>query len=188
MSNVCASMPQFITRKNQVIGFITHSSFDSRNIKVVLDTVASIFKENEGTDPTYVIYSTDKNVNRTINDFIGIYKITPAHVVYIDDDKEVANKLAGKVFSKDKVSVYNLSKYRNLIDVYNVDLICMFTGNHKCTELKELVTLAGYKRQIQIITMDSNGDYIDHTNENDPKNHMEFYGGIYRNDNAIRKD
>lgn len=71
-----------------------------------------------------------------------------------------------------------MKEYKKMIDVYQCDVIYVFADNHRANEIRALVGFAKmYKdRVIRIITIDSNGDFKDLTNPNNPKNFRTLYG------------
>ena len=79
-----------------------------------------------------------------------------------------------------------MKKYKEMIDIYKCDVIYIFTDNHRANEVRGLVHYAKAckDKHVRIITIDSNGDYKDLTNPNNPKNDRTLYGR-YSNSGTI---
>ena len=172
--------------KNNTIGFIVHRSFDPKNIKVTIDVLVNVFDFNKGNNCSYVTYSNCERVNWHIRKCLEIYKVPKNHYKFLSDDmdSEYLKDKMTRLFGKTKQSAYTLTKYRELIDVYNVDTLYIFTDNHKAIEIVEILKLAMKKPSLKIVTIDSNADYIDHSNFRNFLNHREATGGCYYNPKA----
>ena len=75
---------------------------------------------------------------------------------------------------------YTLQKYKELMGAYQLDTVVIFTDNSGATEIHEMKHFAK-QYGFRIITVDCEGNFNDATDEQNPLNHREHYGGIYHN-------
>lgn len=77
---------------------------------------------------------------------------------------------------------YTLQKYKELMGTYELDTVVIFTDNPGGSEVHEMKKFAK-QYGFRIITVDCEGNFNDATDEQNPMNHREHYGGIYHNRN-----
>ena len=77
---------------------------------------------------------------------------------------------------------YTLQKYKELMRTYELDTVVIFTDNPGGSEVHEMKKFAK-QYGFRIITVDCEGNFNDATDEQNPMNHREHYGGIYHNRN-----
>lgn len=77
---------------------------------------------------------------------------------------------------------YTLQKYKELMGSYELDTVVIFTDNPGGSEVHEMKKFAK-QYGFRIITVDCEGNFNDATDEQNPMNHREHYGGIYHNRN-----
>lgn len=189
--------------EGMTIALLTHKSFDSNNIKVVIDILSTIMEENYRKHPNFLVISKDDRVNYQIKKFLMIYSVPEEKIKFIDHDDRDIRSLNNS--SKDDQCCCAFHEptsieekdtlYRGLEDTYlstclnhlggccNLRLIYIFTNNTQVPFVTNITEMAK-RRRITCITINSDWDYINHMDESDPRNHMEIYGGIYKNANA----
>ena len=75
---------------------------------------------------------------------------------------------------------YTLQKYKELMGTNQLDTVVIFTDNPGATEVHEMKHFAK-QYGFRIITVDCEGNFDDVTDEQNPMNHREHYGGVYKN-------
>lgn len=182
------------------IGIFVHNGYDSRHIKVFQDIVLSVISNNRSAK--YVIHSSDTRCNLWANEYLSIYHIPHHNIIFIDpkhphhhhhmknefniaDRDKKTNRLEKPELEERRVffskNALTLQTYKEAISKFDLDSVYVFTDNPKATEILELIN-AGEVYNFKVYTITSDGDYEDHSDPNNPKNHKAMYGGIYRNE------